>query len=246
MRARCSLGAGAAQQIHAAARHARGPVDVDDAQPFADLPVRLGLEGEPAPLPLRAQHHVVVIAPPRRRVGVHHVGKFRQRLLQLRLALTQAGVQIVNAACGLPLLRDQAGALRLVRGAANGLAGGVAQRLQLLHLAEQGAPLLIERQGPGQRRLGLPELQHALDFIRVLADELDGEHRRHYCVRDRREVGRALLLVLRRPVDGGDVAGYPTPSGWKISSIGRSNNSAILNASGRLGSYLLVSMALMV
>ena len=50
---------------------------------------------------------------------------------------------------------------------------------------------------------------------------------------------------VRSGVRAGDVGGGQ-PSGSKICSIGRSNSRAILNASGRLGSYLPVSKALTV
>ena len=126
-------------------------------------------------------HDIVVLVLANRHVVERNVGNTHQMVVQLAADDTlflfrrrQCGLQLGNL--GLQLFRQFRILLR--HGGADVLGGGVAARLHLLNLQDDGAAFFIERDQSLRQRLQAALGQRGVESFGIVTDPFDIEHRR--------------------------------------------------------------------
>jgi hypothetical protein len=172
---------GAAPAVHGEARAAdlRGALEVEHAEPRADVPVRRRVAGGARLAP--GAHHGVALLAAGGHVGERHVRQLEQQPVEFGLGLRASGVErrdlvAEGAAPGDQVVGGFAGAL-----AARDLLGaGVARGLALFHLADERAAVALELveavEGRGEGLERAAAVVGGAERVGVLADELEVEH----------------------------------------------------------------------
>ena len=88
----------AAAGVEAAARQLRAPLEVYDAQPLAQLPVRQALEAQFHRVAFLAVNAVIFGIAAERNFGQRHIGQAQQHLVNPLLDFLGAGLQLVHLA----------------------------------------------------------------------------------------------------------------------------------------------------
>src|SRR6185503_17143591 len=134
------------QHREARARHARGALEVENAQSRTDLPVRLRLEVERARLAVPPHLAVVFGGFPDRHRGVRQVRHGHQQVGELLIHLAQLRLELLDLlATGLVGGKDRRRIEPLLLGARDLLARRVLLALEVLDARNQLAALRIER-----------------------------------------------------------------------------------------------------
>jgi len=153
------------------------PLEIQDAQGFADIPVRLGRKGKDRPFPPGPDHRVVL-----RRGAVLHrfvgdVGDDHDQAVEILLHLLQFLVQGLDTGGNLPHAGNQfRGVLLLLLFLPDLLGDGITVVAKFFHLLKDvpAARVQIEKRGHVHF---LSPLQHLPSYqFRILADEFDVQH----------------------------------------------------------------------
>jgi hypothetical protein len=108
------------------------------------------------------------------------VGQAREKILDLLFELGELAIERFDRIGDLPHLRDEGlgfALLLLALELRNSFGRLVALRLELLHLGDEPSALLVELEQRAQRYRLISGAQASLDFLRVLADQFDVQHR---------------------------------------------------------------------
>jgi len=169
--------AGADEQREPGARHARGALEIEESEGFAEGHMVPGLEVEGGFLPPLAHHDIGRGIVANRHALVGQIGNRQQQGALLLLDLPDRGVERRD------LLAHLAGLALDFRGVLAGLLQGadffgdlLALVLQAVALGDGGATALVELQHGGEIHRGTAALQPGADKLGVLADQLDIEH----------------------------------------------------------------------
>ncbi len=164
------------EHVEAGAGELHPPLEVNDVQGRAQVPVGQRLKVELFGLAPGAHHHVFALVAAHGHALVGHVGHLEHGLVQLLFHLAHLVVQLFDALADLPHLLDEGLTPVTVLHLPDLFGDRVAPGPQGLHLGEQFPPLLVQAQYLINGGCRIQLHQSFLDQIRVFADESQIQH----------------------------------------------------------------------